>query len=211
MEFFHWLTSTNGITYSIGWCQPMEYFHQFENHWFKIKSVIFKPMDGALVSGTQGCIAWVSTEETIFLGSHLNQDLIGSPQPILNWLRDCIGWSNTEFASDGHFQYKIRCSHPRLVFWQWECQSTLLRVPGTLIRIHGTLIRVPKYPYKSTWYSYKVTCNLVRLSSPVKLVWLKGEGVNVGSRLGLSSRGESLWWAPNLVTGNVESGIESAA
>jgi hypothetical protein len=46
----------------------MEYFHQFENHQFKIESVIFKPMDGASVSGTRGCIAWVSTEETISLG-----------------------------------------------------------------------------------------------------------------------------------------------
>jgi hypothetical protein len=46
----------------------MEYFHQFENHRFKIESVIFKPMDGALVSGTQGCIARMSTEETISLG-----------------------------------------------------------------------------------------------------------------------------------------------
>jgi hypothetical protein len=46
----------------------MEYFHQFENHPFKIELVIFKPMDGASVSGTQGCIARVSTKETISLG-----------------------------------------------------------------------------------------------------------------------------------------------
>ena len=35
-----------------------------ENHQFKIELAIFKPMDVALVHGTQGCIAWVSTEVT---------------------------------------------------------------------------------------------------------------------------------------------------
>jgi hypothetical protein len=46
----------------------MELFHWLENHQFKVESVIFKPMDDALVPGTQGNIDWVSTKEMISLG-----------------------------------------------------------------------------------------------------------------------------------------------